>query len=54
MIVSTYAESGTYQNAIGVEVRDPVKVTSQYVPFSVTCETATPTGGTSPSPSPSE
>ncbi|MFF3939400.1 serine/threonine-protein kinase [Streptomyces phaeofaciens] len=54
VIVSTYAESGTYQNAIGVEVRDPVKVTSQYVPFSVTCETATPTGGTSPSPSPSE
>ncbi|MDX3802846.1 serine/threonine-protein kinase [Streptomyces sp. AK04-3B] len=55
VIVSTYAESGTYENAIAVEVRDPVKTTSASVPFSVTCEAAeSPSGGTSPSPSPSE
>lgn len=54
VIVSTYAESGTYENAIGVEVRKPVKVTSDSVPFSVTCETEAPTDGTSPSSSPSE
>jgi serine/threonine protein kinase len=52
--VSTYAESGTYRNAIAVEVRDPVKATSEAVPFSVTCETETPSGGASPSSSPSE
>ncbi|WP_093774679.1 serine/threonine-protein kinase [Streptomyces sp. yr375] len=52
--VSTYAGSGTYQNAIGVEVREPVTATSEKVPFSVTCETEAPTDGTSPSPSPSE
>ncbi|MFD9391585.1 serine/threonine-protein kinase [Streptomyces sp. NPDC060000] len=54
VIVSTYAESGTYQNSIAVEVRDPVKSTSNSVPFSVTCETETPTDGASPSPSTSE
>lgn len=54
VIVSTYAEDGTYSNAIGVEVRDPVKATSQYVPFSVTCATEAPTDGASASPSPSE
>ncbi|MGQ4402963.1 serine/threonine-protein kinase [Streptomyces hayashii] len=54
VIVSTYAESGTYRNAIAVEVRKPVKVTSEAVPFSVTCETETPSDGASPSPSPSE
>ncbi|MFG2575516.1 protein kinase [Streptomyces sp. NPDC048481] len=54
VIVSTYAESGTYRNSIAVEVRDPVKATSQPVPFSVTCETETPSGGASPSSSPSE
>ncbi|MER5436291.1 serine/threonine-protein kinase [Streptomyces sp. NPDC002588] len=54
VIVSTYAESGTYQNSIGVEVRDPVSATSNYVPFSVTCETETPSGGASPSSSPSQ
>ncbi|MCX4760887.1 serine/threonine protein kinase [Streptomyces sp. NBC_01275] len=51
VIVSTYAESGTYRNAIGVEVRDPVEATSDFVPFSVTCETEAPSTGTSPSPS---
>lgn len=54
VIVSTYAESGTYQNSIAVEVRDPVRTTSDSVPFSVTCETETPTDGASPSPSASE
>ncbi|KPI29895.1 serine/threonine protein kinase [Actinobacteria bacterium OV320] len=54
VIVSTYAESGTYQNSIAVEVRDPVRKTSNSVPFSVTCETETPTDGASPSPSASE
>ncbi|OQR59216.1 serine/threonine protein kinase [Streptomyces maremycinicus] len=54
VIVSTYAESGTYQNSISVEVRDPVRTTSDPVPFSVTCETETPTDGASPSPSASE
>ncbi|MEU5075029.1 serine/threonine-protein kinase [Streptomyces asoensis] len=51
VIVSTYAESGTYRNAIAVEVRDPVRKTSGSVPFSVTCETETPPDGASPSPS---
>ncbi|KUO11196.1 serine/threonine-protein kinase [Streptomyces sp. DSM 15324] len=51
VVLSTFAESGTYENAIRVEVSDPVKQTSAYVPFSVTCETETPTDGASPSPS---
>ncbi|MGW1274100.1 serine/threonine protein kinase, partial [Streptomyces sp. NPDC002491] len=55
VILSTYAETGTYENAIAVEVRDPVKKTSGSVPFSVTCETQeSPSGEASPSPSPSE
>ncbi|MDX3578167.1 serine/threonine-protein kinase [Streptomyces sp. FL07-04A] len=55
VILSTYAETGTYENAISVEVRDPVKKTSGSVPFSVTCETEeSPSGEASPSPSPSE
>ncbi|MFI5821637.1 protein kinase [Streptomyces rishiriensis] len=54
VIVSTYAGSGTYRNSIAVEVRKPVKATSEAVPFSVTCETETPSGGASPSSSPSE
>lgn len=54
VVLSTYAQSGTYENAIGVEVSDPVKTTSAYVPFSVTCETETPSGGASPSSSPTE
>jgi hypothetical protein len=49
--VTTEAESGTFENEIGVEVREPVRTTSESVPFSVTCETETPTDGASPSPS---
>ncbi|PWI19495.1 serine/threonine protein kinase [Streptomyces sp. Act143] len=45
--VTTYDGSGTYQNEISVEVRDPQHTTSNSVPFSVTCETETPTGGAS-------
>ncbi|MEV4232592.1 serine/threonine-protein kinase [Streptomyces bobili] len=52
--VTTYAESGTYRNAIGVEVREPGRTTSNSVPFSVTCETEAPSGEASPSASPSE
>lgn len=47
VFVTTYDESGTIKNAIGVEVRDPVSVTSNTVPFSVTCEKETPTDGAS-------
>ncbi|NEC89183.1 serine/threonine protein kinase [Streptomyces sp. SID12501] len=47
VFVTTYDESGTIENAIGVEVRDPVSVKSNSVPFSVTCETETPTDGVS-------
>jgi hypothetical protein len=52
--VTTEAESGTFENEISVEVREPVRTTSESVPFSVTCETETPTGGASPSPSGSD
>ncbi len=45
--VTTYDESGTINNAIGVEVRNPVSVKSNTVPFSVTCEAETPSGGAS-------
>ncbi|MFF3335989.1 protein kinase [Streptomyces sp. NPDC002888] len=54
VIVTPYVESGTYRNEISVEVRSPVHTTSSSVPFSVTCETETPTDGASPSTSPSE
>ncbi|MFE2042781.1 protein kinase [Streptomyces sp. NPDC059477] len=50
--VTAYDESGTYHNALGVEVRDPVDVTSNVVEFSVSCVpevTETPTGGASAS-----
>lgn len=49
VIVTAYETGGTVRNEIGVEVRDPVHVTSGSVPFSVTCRTETPTGGVSPS-----
>ncbi|MBC2903327.1 serine/threonine-protein kinase [Streptomyces cupreus] len=48
------SDSGTFENEISVEVRDPVETTSNSVPFSVTCVTETPTDGVSPSPSPSD
>ncbi|MHC3475502.1 serine/threonine-protein kinase [Streptomyces sp. 7R007] len=51
--VTTYDSGGTFRNSISVEVRSPVHTTSDSVPFSVTCEGATPTGGASPSVSPS-
>ncbi|MGW5634580.1 serine/threonine-protein kinase [Streptomyces sp. NPDC003832] len=51
--VTTGEEGGTFENEIGVEVRDPVETKSNSVPFSVTCVTETPTGGVSASPSPS-
>ncbi|MGB8940800.1 MAG: serine/threonine protein kinase, partial [Streptomyces sp.] len=37
----------TYQNSISVEVRSPVKTSSNSVAYSVTCEEETPTGGAS-------
>ncbi|MFC8126665.1 serine/threonine-protein kinase [Streptomyces sp. NPDC057302] len=37
----------TYTNSISVEVRGPVKATSNSVAYSVTCEKETPTGGAS-------
>ncbi|MGN9757191.1 serine/threonine-protein kinase [Streptomyces sp. SD31] len=49
--VTTYDESGTFENEISVEVRDPVETKSDSVPFSVTCVTETPTDGVSPTPS---
>ncbi|MFF0012156.1 protein kinase [Streptomyces sp. NPDC005374] len=52
--VTTQDDSGTFQDAISVEVRDPVHETSNSVPFSLTCvkETPTPTGEASPTESP--
>ncbi|MGP4045686.1 serine/threonine-protein kinase [Streptomyces sp. 2A115] len=52
VIVTTYEASGTYRNEIGVEVRGPEQATSNSVPFSVTCETETPTDEASASTSP--
>ncbi|MFF2995557.1 serine/threonine-protein kinase [Streptomyces sp. NPDC057950] len=52
VVVTTYDESGTYRNAIGVEVRSPVHTTSDSVPFSVTCVTETPSDGASASATP--
>ncbi|WP_078894619.1 serine/threonine-protein kinase [Streptomyces sp. NRRL S-1022] len=51
--VSTRAESGTVGNEIGVEVRAPVRATSDSVPFSFTCttEAETPSPGASASSS---
>ncbi|MCW7943013.1 protein kinase [Streptomyces hygroscopicus] len=51
VVVTTYDAGGSVQNEIGVEVRAPVRVTSNSVPFSVTCEKETPSGGASPSSS---
>ncbi|MEV5988968.1 serine/threonine-protein kinase [Streptomyces sp. NPDC052051] len=49
VVVTAYDLDGPVRDRIGVEVRGPVQVTSGSVPFSVTCETETPTGGASPS-----
>ncbi|MFI5553055.1 serine/threonine-protein kinase [Streptomyces sp. NPDC051738] len=48
--VTTYDDSGTFENEISVEVRDPAETKSNSVPFSVTCVTETPTDGVSPTP----
>ncbi|ANS64189.1 serine/threonine protein kinase [Streptomyces lincolnensis] len=45
---------GSFENEISVEVRDPVETKSNAVPFSVTCETETPSDGASASVSPQE
>jgi serine/threonine protein kinase len=52
VIVTTYDSGGIYRNEIGVEVRSPVRVTSNSVPFSVTCVTETPSDEASASASP--
>ncbi|MBL3671430.1 serine/threonine protein kinase [Streptomyces sp. M2CJ-2] len=49
VIVTTYSTTGMFENWIGVEVREPVRTRSESVPFSVTCETETPSDGASPS-----
>ncbi|MGW3496222.1 protein kinase domain-containing protein [Streptomyces sp. NPDC001020] len=41
----------TVRGKVHLEVRGPVRATSNSVPFSITCETETPTGGASPSAS---
>ncbi|MEU5307244.1 serine/threonine-protein kinase [Streptomyces sp. NPDC021562] len=53
--VTTWSDSGTLNDAIAVEVRSPVRTTSDAVPFSVTCTstTETPSAGASATPSPS-
>ncbi|MEW2138738.1 serine/threonine-protein kinase [Streptomyces sp. NPDC005409] len=45
----TYAPDATFEDAVRLEVRGPAEVATQWVPTSVTCERATPTGGASPS-----
>ncbi|MFI6935123.1 protein kinase [Streptomyces sp. NPDC050287] len=42
--VTTKDDNGSFENEISVEVRRPVRTTSNSVPFSVTCETETPSG----------
>ncbi|KUN84515.1 protein kinase [Streptomyces bungoensis] len=51
--VTAYSGGGTVENEIGVEVRGPVRTTSNSVPFTVACTTAaeTPSDGASASPS---
>ncbi|MEU6842070.1 serine/threonine-protein kinase [Streptomyces sp. NPDC046716] len=48
-----YEDGGTLHDEIGVEVRAPVAVKSNYVAYAVTCEVVTPsTGATTGSPTP--
>ncbi|MFI0966876.1 serine/threonine-protein kinase [Streptomyces sp. NPDC021080] len=49
VVATTYDTSGEFANSIGVEVRSPVRVTSDSVPFTITCVTETPTDGASAS-----
>jgi serine/threonine protein kinase len=48
-----YTDGATLHNQVSVEVRDPVRATSNSVAYAVTCKTESPTAGASPSPSPS-
>ncbi|MGW5563316.1 protein kinase domain-containing protein [Streptomyces tendae] len=56
VVVTTHDDSGAFESAVRVEVRTPVRATSNAVAFSVTCgtgtETETPTGGASSSSPP--
>lgn len=52
IFLTTYNASGTFQNEISVEVRGPVRTTSNSLPFSVSCVTETPSDGASASTSP--
>ncbi|WP_406370575.1 serine/threonine protein kinase [Streptomyces sp. NBC_00647] len=52
VVATTYDTSGAFANEISVEVRGPVKATSNSVPFTITCVTETPTDGASASASP--
>ncbi|MET8978747.1 serine/threonine-protein kinase [Streptomyces sp. NPDC004539] len=51
VFLTTGEGSGTFESELWVEVRRPANAKSNSVPFSVTCETETPSGGASPSPS---
>ncbi|MEV6512558.1 protein kinase [Streptomyces sp. NPDC051642] len=51
VFLTTYSNSGTFKNEISVEIRSPVKVESNSVPFSVTCVAETPSDGASASDS---
>ncbi|GAA2309962.1 serine/threonine protein kinase [Streptomyces kunmingensis] len=44
-VQTAYEEGGTLRNQIGVEVRSPVELTSNYVAYTLTCEVVTPTTG---------
>ncbi|WP_256122794.1 serine/threonine-protein kinase [Streptomyces sp. LUP47B] len=48
--VTTEDDSGTFEDTISVEVRDPVEKTSNSVPFTLTCVTETPSGTDEASP----
>ncbi|MFF9862272.1 serine/threonine-protein kinase [Streptomyces tendae] len=44
VVVTTHDDSGAFESAVRVEVRTPVRATSNAVAFSVTCGTGTQTG----------
>ncbi|KUM71020.1 serine/threonine-protein kinase [Streptomyces griseorubiginosus] len=48
--ITTQDDSGTFEDTISVEVRDPVEKTSNSVPFTLTCVTETPSGSDEASP----
>jgi hypothetical protein len=52
VVATTYDTSGEFANRISVEVRSPVRTTSEAVPFTITCATETPSDGASASASP--